>query len=62
MRQVQIAAGSLVLLGTVLGALISPAWLVLSGFVGTGLIFAGISNTCSMALLLARMPWNQGQA
>jgi rhodanese-related sulfurtransferase len=60
MRQVQITAGSLVLLGTLLGAFVSPAWLFLSGFVGAGLVFAGVSNTCGLALLLARMPWNQG--
>ncbi len=59
MRQVQITAGSLVLIGTVLGAFVSPAWLFLSGFVGAGLVFAGVSNTCGMALILARMPWNQ---
>ncbi|MFS8821561.1 rhodanese-like domain-containing protein [Synechococcus sp. W60.2] len=62
MRQVQIAAGSLVLTGTLLGAFVHPAWLVLSGFVGAGLVFAGITNTCGLALLLARMPWNRGQA
>ncbi len=62
MRQVQIAAGSLVLLGTILGAWVHPAWLLLSGFVGAGLVFAGITNTCGMALLLARMPWNRGQS
>lgn len=59
MRQVQITAGSLVVLGTVLGAFVSPAWLILSGFVGSGLVFAGVTNTCGMAMLLARMPWNQ---
>ncbi|MCJ2542614.1 rhodanese-like domain-containing protein [Thermostichus vulcanus] len=62
MRQVQIAAGSLVLLGTLLGAWVNPAWLLLSGFVGAGLVFAGVTNTCGMALLLARMPWNRGQS
>ncbi|MEN9202326.1 MAG: rhodanese-like domain-containing protein [Thermostichus sp. DG_1_6_bins_120] len=62
MRQVQIAAGSLVLLGTLLGTFVHPGWLFLSGFVGAGLVFAGITNTCGMALLLARMPWNRGQS
>ncbi|GAB4214400.1 MAG: rhodanese-like domain-containing protein [Synechococcales cyanobacterium] len=62
MRQVQITAGSLVVTGTILGVLIHPGWLFLSGFVGAGLMFAGISNTCGLALLLARMPWNRGQA
>lgn len=62
-RQVRIAAGSLVVLGTALGALVHPAFLGLSVFVGAGLIFAGITDTCGMGMLLARMPWNQaGQA
>ncbi|NJO77357.1 MAG: rhodanese-like domain-containing protein [Cyanobacteria bacterium RM1_2_2] len=59
MRQVQIAAGSLVVIGTALGALVSPWFLVLSGFVGSGLIFAGITDTCALGMLLAKMPWNQ---
>ena len=58
-RQVRIAAGSLVVLGTALGAFVHPAFLGLAGFVGAGLVFAGISNTCGMGLILARMPWNQ---
>lgn len=58
-RQVQIAAGSLVLIGTVLGATVSPWYLLLSGFVGAGLVFAGISGFCGMARLLMAMPWNQ---
>ncbi|NJL02591.1 MAG: rhodanese-like domain-containing protein [Spirulinaceae cyanobacterium SM2_1_0] len=59
MRQVQIVAGSLVLTGTLLGALVSPWFLLLSGFVGTGLTFAGLSGTCTLGLLLARLPYNQ---
>jgi rhodanese-related sulfurtransferase len=58
-RQVRIAAGSLVLLGVLLGWLVHPAFLGLSAFVGAGLVFAGITDTCGMGLLLARMPWNQ---
>lgn len=58
-RQVRIAAGFLVLLGSVLGYFVSPYWLGLSAFVGAGLMFAGITDTCGMALMLARMPWNQ---
>ncbi len=60
MRQVQITAGSLVLLGVVLGMLISPWLLGLSAFVGAGLVFAGASGWCGMAMLLARAPWNRG--
>ena len=59
MRQVQIAAGSLVLLGLILGTWVAPAWILLSWFVGAGLVFAGISGFCGMARLLAAMPWNR---
>ena len=58
-RQVQIVAGSLVFLGTILGAFVSPWFLVISGFVGCGLVFAGVTNTCAMAMLLAKLPYNQ---
>ncbi|MBM3569212.1 MAG: DUF2892 domain-containing protein [Alphaproteobacteria bacterium] len=59
MRQVQIVAGSLVAIGTLLAALVSPYWLLLSGGVGAGLVFAGASGSCMMATLLSRMPWNR---
>jgi rhodanese-related sulfurtransferase len=62
MRQVQIAAGGLVLLGVVLGALAAPVFYALSGFVGAGLLFAGVSGFCGMARLLAMMPWNKRAA
>jgi rhodanese-related sulfurtransferase len=63
MRQVQIVAGSLVLTGVVLGALVAPVFYALSGFVGAGLLFAGASGFCGMARLLGLMPWNrQAQA
>lgn len=58
-RQVRIAAGLLVLLGAVLGWLVDPAFVGLSAFVGAGLVFAGITDTCGMGMLLARLPWNQ---
>ncbi|MDH3601877.1 MAG: rhodanese-like domain-containing protein [Candidatus Tectomicrobia bacterium] len=58
-RQVQIVAGLLVLLGTILGVWVSPWFLLLSGFVGAGLTFAGMTNTCGMAMLLAKLPYNQ---
>ena len=58
-RQVRIAAGSLVVLGAVLGWLVHPAFIGLSAFVGAGLVFAGITDTCGMGMLLARMPWNR---
>ena len=58
-RQVRIAAGSLVLLGVLLGWFVHPAFIGLSAFVGAGLVFAGITDTCGMGMMLARMPWNQ---
>jgi rhodanese-related sulfurtransferase len=59
MRQVQIVAGSLVLTGLVLGALVSPWFLLLSGFVGAGLMFSGVTDTCMLGMLLAKLPYNQ---
>lgn len=58
-RQVQIVAGGLTVSGVVLGFATNPSWFLLSGFVGAGLLFAGISNTCLMADLLCKMPWNR---
>ncbi len=58
-RQVRIAAGSLVLLGAVLSWWVHPAFIGLSAFVGAGLVFAGITNTCAMGMMLAKMPWNR---
>ena len=57
-RQVRIAAGSLVVLGAAL-SFVHPAFVGLSAFVGAGLVFAGITDTCGMGMILARMPWNQ---
>ena len=58
-RQVRIAAGMLVLLGSVLALLVNTFFILLPAFVGCGLIYAGISNTCAMASLLGKLPWNK---
>jgi len=58
-RQVRAIAGGLVLLGTLGGLLIWPPLLYLAVFVGAGLLFAGLTDTCAMGLLLARLPWNR---
>ena len=58
-RQVRIVVGSIVLLSSVLGLLLHPAWTGLSAFMGAGLIFSGITDICGLAVILARMPWNQ---
>lgn len=61
-RQVRIGAGTLVATGAALAWFVHPAWIALSGAVGLGLVFAGVTGICAMGLLLARMPWNRGQA
>lgn len=58
-RQVRIAAGLLVLAGAALGFFVDQRWIGLSAFVGAGLVFAGVTDTCGMGMILARMPWNQ---
>jgi rhodanese-related sulfurtransferase len=57
-RQVRITAGSLVLVGVVLAWLVHPYFIGLSAFIGAGLVFAGVTDTCGMGMVLARMPWN----
>ncbi|MDG3003866.1 rhodanese-like domain-containing protein [Paludisphaera mucosa] len=58
-RQIRIIAGSIVVLGVVLGAVVSPWFTGLSAFIGAGLVFAGVTDVCPMGMSLARMPWNQ---
>ena len=58
-RQVRIAAGSLVVLGVVLSFMVHEAFMGLYAFVGAGLVFAGITDTCGMGMIIARMPWNR---
>ncbi|MSR80006.1 MAG: DUF2892 domain-containing protein [Gemmataceae bacterium] len=58
-RQVRIAAGFLVISGVILGFWVHPYAFGLAGFVGAGLMFAGITDTCGMGMILAKMPWNQ---
>lgn len=59
MRQVQIIAGTLVLVGVILGYTINTGFFLLSGAVGAGLLFAGISGFCGLARVLNIMPWNR---
>lgn len=57
-RQVQIGAGSLALVGTLLGVWVAPGFLIVPAFVGAGLIVAGVTGFCGMARILVRAPWN----
>ena len=61
-RQVQIGAGSMILLGVILGTTVAPGWYALSGFVGAGLIMAGVTGFCGLARVLMKMPWNKNSA
>lgn len=58
-RQVRILAGFLTLTGAVLGFFLHPYFIGLSAFIGAGLMFAGITDTCGMGMMLSRMPWNR---
>ena len=58
-RQVRIAAGLLIVLGAVLAWVVHPVWAGLSAFVGAGLMYSGITDSCAMGLAMARMPWNR---
>ena len=58
-RQVRIAAGSIVFVGVLLSYFVHPYFIWLSGFIGAGLVFAGVTDTCGMGIVIAKMPWNQ---
>jgi rhodanese-related sulfurtransferase len=58
-RQVRIVAGFLVFVGAILGYFAHPLWMILPAFVGAGLVFAGLTDTCGMGMMLSKMPWNQ---
>jgi len=58
-RQVRIIAGGLAAVGGLLAVLVNPLFGILPAFVGSGLVFAGVTDTCAMALLLSRLPYNQ---
>jgi len=58
-RQVRITAGGLIVVGAVLALAVHPCWVALPALVGAGLVQSGVTNTCGMALLLTKMPWNR---
>lgn len=61
-RQVQITAGSMALVGSLLGWFVHPAFIAIPAAVGLGLLFTGLTDNCMMGLLLARLPWNRGDS
>lgn len=58
-RQIQLIVGTGVLCGVLLGAFVNPVYLIIPGFFGAGLTFAGLSGTCALGLLLMKAPWNR---
>ncbi|MGC6424744.1 MAG: rhodanese-like domain-containing protein [Lentimonas sp.] len=58
-RQVRIVAGALVVAGTLLGSFVHIGFLGIPAFIGSGFVFAGITDTCGMAMMLAKCPWNR---
>lgn len=58
-RQVRIAAGALAATGGLLGAFVNPLFALVPAFVGSGLVFAGVTNYCGMAMVLSRLPYNR---
>lgn len=58
-RQVRFTAGTLVLLGLLLGVLVHPAFLFVSAAVAGGLVFSALTDTCGMAFVLAKLPHNR---
>ena len=59
-RQVRFTAGLFVLAGVLLGILVNPYLVLISGFIGAGLMISAVTDTCGMGMILARMPWNKG--
>ena len=58
-RQVRIAAGALAGTGGLLALFVNPLFAAIPSFVGAGLVFAGVTDTCMMGMLLARLPYNR---
>lgn len=59
MRQVQIIVGAVTAAGAALALAVHPWFAVVPLVTGSGLLFAGATGFCGLALVLARMPWNQ---
>ncbi|KAB1117938.1 rhodanese-like domain-containing protein [Micromonospora aurantiaca] len=58
-RQVRLVAGSIVLL-SILGSVFVPGLKWVAGFIGAGLTFAAVTNTCAMGMMLGKLPYNRG--
>ena len=61
-RQVRIVAGAIVAAGSLAALTVSPLFVVVPLLIGSGLVFAGLTDTCAMGMLLAKLPYNRGAA
>ena len=58
-RQVRVAAGGMAAAGAALALLVNPLFAIIPAFVGSGLVFAGVTDTCAMGMMFARLPYNR---
>ena len=58
-RQAWILAGSLVVIGAAVGQFVHPGGFALSAFIRAGLVFVGVTDTCGIGMMIAKMPWNR---
>lgn len=62
MRQVQITIGAISASGSLLALLVDPRFAFVPLFMGCGLLMAGITGFCGLAVLMAKMPWNKASS
>ena len=58
-RQVRIAAGALAATGGFLALTVNPLFAALPALIGSGLVFAGVTDTCTLGMMLGRLPYNR---
>lgn len=58
-KQTRIAVGLIIIISTTMGIVVNPYFLVLTLFVGTGLIYQAFTGFCGMSVILAKLPWNK---
>ena len=58
-RQVRIAAGAMAAVGGAFALLVNPFFALVPLLVGSGLVFAGVTDSCTLGMLLGRLPYNR---
>jgi rhodanese-related sulfurtransferase len=62
MRQVQITVGFVSAIGAALALFVDLKFALIPLVMGCGLLFAGLTGYCGLALVLAKMPWNKSDS